>query len=131
MFGVFGALVPVIYCGGLLYYFIDLSESMDEATKNGLGPTELGLAAVGLLFSIPLMVKVVRLFGRPRSPESTGPSGPDVSTHDDESGFDADAVIARHMQRQFAKAAPGAPAAPPAHVGGEPPSRPGFGRRIR
>ena len=130
-FGVFGALMPVIYCGGLLYYFIDLSGSMDEATKSGLGPTELGLGAVGLLFCIPLMVKVVRLFGKLRSPASSGRGSPDASTTHDEKGFDADAVLARYMARQSAKASPNAPAPPPAHEGGEPVSRPNFGRRIR
>jgi hypothetical protein len=131
VFGVSGALMPVIYCGGLLYYFIDLSESMDEATKSGLGPTELGLGAVGLLFCIPLLVKVVRFFGKLRSPASSGRGDPDASTKDDEKGFDADAVLARYMARQSAEVSPGAPAAPPAHEGGEAVSRPSFGRRIR
>ena len=39
VFGVIGALVPILYCGGLLYYFLDLSGSVHEAQTLGLGPT--------------------------------------------------------------------------------------------
>ena len=130
-FGVIGALVPILYCGGLLYYFLDLSGSVQEAETDGLGPTLLGLGAVGLLFCVLLIVKIVRIFGGPRSPRSGGRGGPDSSTHDDEGGFDADAVVARYMARRSAEAAPGSPAAPPAHESGGPARRPGFGRKIR
>ena len=104
---------------------------MQGAEEIGLGPTLLGLGAVGLLFCIPLIVKIVRLFAGPRSPGSGGRGGPDASTHDDEGGFDADAVVARYMARRAAEAARGTPAAPPAHEGGGPARRPGFGRKIR
>ena len=125
-FGVMGAIVPILYCGYLLYYFLDLSGSMQEAETDGLGPTLIGLGAVSLLFSIPLIMKVVRIFAGPRSPGS----GPDASAGDDESGFDADAAIARYMAGRSADAAPNAPSAPPAHRGG--PAKPsGFGRKIR
>jgi len=50
-FGVIGALVPILYCGSLLYYFLDFSGSVQEAETDGLGPTLLGLGAVGLLFA--------------------------------------------------------------------------------
>ncbi len=42
VFGVIGVLGPIIYGGGLLYYFIDLSGSVQEAEAIGLGPTVLG-----------------------------------------------------------------------------------------
>ena len=129
VFGVIGAVVPVLYCGGLLYYFLDLSGSVQEAEQDGLGPTLLGLGIVGLLFCIPLIVKIVRIFAGPRSPGSGGRGGPDASTHDGE--FDADAAVARYMARRSAEAAPGSPAAPPAHERGGPARRPGFGRKIR
>jgi hypothetical protein len=70
VFGVIAALVPVLYCGGLLYYFLDNTGSVEDATAIGLGPTLLGLGAIGLIFCIPLIVKAVRLFSGPRSPES-------------------------------------------------------------
>ena len=131
VFGVIGALVPILYCGGLLYYFLDLSGSVQEAEQDGLGPTLLGLGIVGLLFCIPLIVKIVRIFAGPRSPGSGGRGGPDASTHDGEGGFDADAAVARYMARRSAEAAARSPAAPPAHEGGGPARRPGFGRKIR
>ena len=129
VFGVTRALVPVLYCGGLLYYFLDVSGSVQEAETIGLGPTLLGLGVVGLLFCIPLILKIVRIFARPRSPGSGG--GPDTSGRDDESGIEADAAIARYMARQSAQAAPNAPIVSLAREGGGPARRPGFGRKIR
>ena len=124
-----GALVPILYCGYLLYYFLDISGSVEEAKVDGLGPTLMGLAVVGLLFCIPFLVKIVRLFKGPRSPGAGGNGGPDAPTGD--GGFDADAVIARYMARQSAQAAPSSPAAPPASGGRGPVGRPSFGRKIR
>ena len=131
VFGVIGALVPILYCGSLVYYFFDLSGSVQEAETIGLGPTLLGLGVVGLLFCIPLIMKIVRIFVGPRSPGSGGRGGPDASTHDAEGGFDADAALTRYMARRSAEAAPGSPAALPAHEGGGPARRPSFGRKIR
>jgi hypothetical protein len=130
VFGVIGALVPVVYCGGLLYYFLDLSGSANDVVANGLGPTVLGLGIVGLLFCIPLIVKVVRILIAPHSPVSSGRSGSDTSTPTGESGFDADEVIARHMARRSAEAGAGLPTVPLAHEGDGPAARPTFGRKI-
>ena len=131
VFGVLGALVPVLYWGGLFYYFLDVSGSVQEAETIGLGPTLLGLGALGLIFCIPLILKIVRIFGGPRSSGSGGRGGPDASSHDDDGGFDADAVVARYMARRSAEAAFGSPAAPAAHRSGGSARRPGFGRKIR
>ena len=117
-FGVIGALVPIFYCGSLIYYFLDLSGSMQEAGEDGLSPTQLGLGVVSLLFAIPLMMKVVRIFTRPRS-------GPDAPTDDDKSGFDADAAIARYLAQRSTDA----PIVSPGR--GEPARPSGFGRRTR
>jgi hypothetical protein len=130
-FGVIGALGAILYCGRLLYYFLDLSGSVQEAERDGLGPTLLGLGVVGLLFCILLIVKIVRIFAGPRSPGSGGRGGPDASTHDGEGGFDADAAIARYMASRSTEAARGSPAAPLEHEGGGPARRPSFGRKIR
>ena len=131
VFGVIGALVPILYCGGLLYYFLDLSGSVHEAQTLGLGPTLLGLAVVGLLFCIPLILKIVRICAAPRSPGSGGRGAPNAPAHDGDSAFEADAVVARYMAQRSAEAASPPPAAPPAHGGGGPASRPSFGRKIR
>ena len=97
MFGVIGALVAVLYWGGLLYYFFDVAGSVENARQLGLGPTLLAIAAFGLLFLIVLVVRIARMAGRPPSPGKDGHDGSDASKHDDEGGFDADAAIARYM----------------------------------
>ena len=51
IFRAIGAIVPVFYCGGLLIYFIHQGGSLEGAISIGLGPTLLGLAIVGLLFT--------------------------------------------------------------------------------
>ena len=124
--GLIRVLVPVLYCGGLLFYFFDISGGSVEGVETiGLGPTMIGLGAVGLLFCIPLILKTMRIVSGPRSPGS----GPDKPTDEDRSGFDADAAIARYMAQRSAEAVPSAPAARPARPAGGPASRPGFGRR--
>jgi hypothetical protein len=132
VFGVAGAVVPVLYCGGLLYYFLDVGGSVQQATEIGLGPTILGLGVVGLIFCIPLIIKIARLFSGPRSPGSGSRPDPD----EDDSGFDADAAIARYMASRSAEStAPSAPIVSPARGGGfgsaGPVARQGFGRKVR
>jgi len=123
VFGVVGALVPILYCGGLLYYFFDVGGSVQGAEDIGLGPTLLGLGVLSLLFCIPLILKLVRIFTAARTPGS----GPDTPGQDDEGGFEADAAIARYMARRSPEAAPGSPTVPPPRGG--PAKRSGFGRR--
>ena len=128
VFGVIGALMPVIYFGYLIYYFLDVSGSMHDAEQNGLGPILIGLGVVAALFGLVALVRTVRIFIRPREPRSGGDDGPDDSGPDDT--FDADAVVARHLALRRAEAASGSapsPAAPPARDA----KRPGFGRRKR
>lgn len=120
VFGVFGALLPVVYCGSLLYYFLDLSGSMDEAVTNGLGPTVVGLGAVGMLCCIPLLIKVVGMFNGARS----GPRQRTASANEAEGEFDADAVLAGYMAKQANTTAA------PAHDGSEPAARTTFGRKV-
>ena len=106
--GVMATLVPILYCCGLLYYFLDVSGSPQQATRDGLGPTLLGLGAVALLFTIPLILKIVLLVGAMRPPGSGASGGPSGGSSGGASGgpgdsapsgFDADAVIARYMAR--------------------------------
>jgi hypothetical protein len=117
--------------GDAACYFLDLSGSVEQAKMDGLGPTLLGLGAVGLLFCIPLIVKIVRIFAGPRSPGSGGRGGPDGSTHDSEGGFDADAALARYMAGRSEEAVAGPPVAPPTHDGRGLATRPSFGRKIK
>jgi hypothetical protein len=135
VFGVASALMPVLYCGVLAYYFLDISGSVQNVEDNGLGPTEIGLAAIGLVFCIPMILKVIRLFSRPRSPGPDGENGPDAPPPDDQGGFDADAAIARYMAQRAVEATAAPAAAPvtarPAPHNNAPAARPGFGRRGR
>jgi hypothetical protein len=120
-----GSFVPVIYCGWLAYYFFHVSGSVQEAENNGLASTILGLAIVGLLFCIPLVVKLVLVFIELRKPRSDGGSG--GSPHSGNDTFDADAVVARYMAQRPANAASGSPAVD----GSGSASRPVFGRKAR
>lgn len=113
VFGIIAALLPLGYCGYLLLYFKDVSGEIGPV-QTGLGPTMLGLGAVGLIFVIPLLLKLVKLF-------AGGPSGREVAVA--ESSFDPDAALARYLARKAA----GVVEAPPE----EPqPPRGGFGRKI-
>ena len=105
-----GTIGAIAYCAYLLYYFVDVTGSVQEAQVNGLGPTLMGLAIVGLIFCIVLVVKIARMFARPRS---TG-SGPDRWADDGESGFDAEAAVARYMARRSTEAAAAAATVAPA-----------------
>jgi hypothetical protein len=127
--GIIGALIPVVYCGGLIYYFVNGFGSVSEAQANGLGPTLLGLAVVGGLFCIALLVKIVRIILAARATPASGRRArSDTSAERD---FDADEVIARHMARQSAQATADSPMTPSAHDPGAPANRPTFGRKLR
>lgn len=123
-FGIVSALVPVIYCCGLLYYFVDTSGSLEEARAIGLGPTVLGLGIVGFLFSIPAIVKAIRLVARLLSPGSGGGDTPKGGGK-----LDPDAAIARYLAKQSAGGATRVSDAPRAPIGSGPSDRPSFGRR--
>jgi hypothetical protein len=87
----------------------------------------LGLGAIGLLLSVPLIMKVVRKFVGWRLP------GDEPPVHDD-NAVDADAMIARYKAQQSTDPAPPprAPkAAPPVSKLAPSASRPSFGRRTR
>ena len=130
VFGLFGTLFSVLYCGYLVHYFLHISGSWQEAQNSGLGPTIVGLSIVGAIFLFVFIVQIILTFVAWRSGRSGG--GYRTTRHnddDDDDGFDADAVIARYMARESAEAATNAPSVPPRNGGGSPPKRPGFGRK--
>ena len=132
VFGVIGALVAVLYCGGLIYYFVNGAGSVEDAQSIGLGPTLLGLGLIGLLFCVVLVVKIARVSIGTRSSGSGWRGGLSATTNDGEGEgeFDADAAVRRYMARQSAEAAGGSPAAPSTiSVDGQ--ARPTFGRKVR
>ena len=122
-------IVPIIYCGCLVYYFLDVSGSVQEAANDGLGPTILGLGAVGLLFSVPFILNIVRFLAGLHSRGRGGGGGSAPLKQDD--AFDADAVIARYKAQQSTEAGSGAAAAPLTQKGGGPAKGPSFGRKTK
>jgi hypothetical protein len=128
VFGVTRALLPVLYFGALAAYFLRVSGgSMEGIQLLGLGPTIIGLVAVGFLFCIPLILKVGKLFNGP--PPGSSRSDDD----DDNSSFDADAAIARYMaSKRSEESIANVQASPPSPNGRGFQSGPakGFGRRI-
>jgi len=126
IFGLMRTIVPVVYCGGLVWYFLDLSGSVEDAKAIGLWPTLVGLSVVGLLFCIPLIFKIVWIILGLRSPR-TGSHG-DADTPG--SGFDADAAIARFKAQRSADVASSARTTPAAPASGGPGQRHSFGRKV-
>jgi len=131
VFGVTRALLPVLYFGGLAVYFMRVSGgSMEGIQLLGLGPTIVGLVAVGFLFCIPLILRVGKLFNRPPG------GGRPPKDDDDDSGFDPDAAIARYMaSKRTEESSPpiSRPVPRPPSNGGfqSGPAKPaGFGRRV-
>lgn len=97
VFGLVGALLPVAYCGGLVWFFQGQTGGVEFITSAGLGPTVIGLGALGVLFCIPLILKLTKIVTAPAKPvKVTGiPDAP-------ESEFDADAALARYLARKAA-----------------------------
>ena len=126
VYGVARAVVPIGYCGYLLYYFLDVGGSAEEAWDIGLGPTLLGLGVVALLFCVPLFFKIKRLFRSLHLPWPGGPAD-DENGNDDDGGAAADAAIARYLARKAAEEAAAPPR--PAQQRGGPAARPSFGRK--
>jgi hypothetical protein len=122
--GVIGALLPVAYCGGLLYYFTQ-NNTLEGPVGQGLGPTVLGLGAIGLLFCAPVIFKLLKLFA-PAKPEPGKVR--DAVDEDEGSGFDADAALARYMARKAAAGGEIPAAAAPVSFDAPAP-RPSFGRK--
>lgn len=130
MFKLILSLLPLVFIGGLLFYFTGLEGWNGGALSQGLGPTVLGLGAVGLIFCIPLAFRLLKLTITPRGPsEATGGE----AEEEEASGFDADAALARYLARkaEAGEATPERGAERPlAFPHGDAPPRPVFGRKI-
>lgn len=137
-FSFIGMLLPVLYFGGFLYYFSGVGGgTLQGAVDMGLGPTMLGLATLGLLFSIKPLWLILRftiglVAGRPAPGTRGGSSGPrDDGGAGESSGFDADDAIARYLARR--EAGDGSAAAAASLVAADPveplPPRAAFGRK--
>jgi hypothetical protein len=111
-FGLVGALLPVLFCGGLLLYLSNVRNAFGGWLDGALGPTMLGLAATGLIFLVLFALKLRRLSAPP--PPKTG--GLDA-LDEPKSDFDPDAALARYMARRNAAPVPPADRPPPGSFG--------------
>lgn len=127
-FGLIAAAIPVIYCGGFLLYFGGVRSAFGGMVDSQLGPTMIGLGAIGLVFLILFVLKILRLFGGKAAPAAGGGGPVDQAPKDEPSDFDPDAAIARYLAKR--PPGPRGPASPfAAHEGGRPTGQPGFGRK--
>ncbi len=120
-FGLLAAILPVAYCGYLFFYFLGTGQSPGAIGTSGLGPTLLGLGAIGLLLLIPLVFRLLKLV------TGSGAARTAVPDSETESSFDPDAVIARYLERRAAEGYP--PPQPESSTTGAAPERPVFGRK--
>ena len=123
-FGLIGALLPVLFCGGFLLYFDNVRRAFGGLVDSGIGPTMIGLAVFGLLFLVLFLLKLRRFLAPPAPPAS----GDRVAAALDQtpSDFDPDAAFARYMARRPSGSVP------MTRLGGDDPDRPppgSFGRK--
>lgn len=111
------SLLPLAYIGWLLFHFTSFDGWSDGLLSGGLGPTVLGLGAIGLLLCIPMLLRLLKLVIAPRGPSPARPGDPP-----EEPAFDADAALQRYLARKAAGEVD-------ASIPGETP-RPVFGRKI-
>ena len=110
--GVIGALVPIIYIGWMLRHFVGVGGGTAEGVAGiGLGPTVIGLSIVGLLFALPLIIKLLRATtGVNRVPGASFDVKPKPGDVADAPAFDADAAFANYMRNRDTSAVTETPA---------------------
>lgn len=119
------ALIPAVYIGGLIWYFMGFGGGSAEGlVAIGLGPTVAGLTIVGIILTLPLLVKLLGFAtGANRVPGARvmviGDTLPETE------GFDADAALASYMSKR----AEGPPLGEDMQPSPGTP-RPQFGRRV-
>ncbi|MBN8806974.1 MAG: hypothetical protein J0I47_01860 [Sphingomonas sp.] len=131
MLGLAFALVPILYCGGLVYYLnaaprhvegvLGVPGGATGGMTQQIGPTVLGLGALGVIFAFVFVLKLMRA-ATGKTPEVAAAD----SASDEGEPFDADAALARYMARKAAGTID-APAAPTSEAAVPAPR--GFGRK--
>ncbi len=124
VFGVVVAALAVLYFGGMVYYFTTVGGGVLDDPMSGLGPTIIGLGFFGLLAFAVLLFKVLKLFMP--APKTVVYTTSDRLQDAPTSDFDADAVMARYLERKATEGPPSDGAGAPAAA---PPEFKGFGRR--
>lgn len=102
--GIMVGLIPIVYIGWLLYYFVGVGGGTAEGVAGiGLGPTVIGLSIVGLLFALPLIIKLLRATtGVNRVPGASFEAKLKPGEVVVEPEFDADAAFASYMRKREA-----------------------------
>lgn len=102
--GIIGALIPLVWIGWLLYYFVGVGGNTAEGVAGiGLGPTVIGLSIVGLLFALPLIIKLLRTTtGVNRVPGAGFDNKLKPGEVVVEPAFDADAALANYLRKREA-----------------------------
>lgn len=126
-----GMLVPLLYFAGLIYYFSGVGGgTLQGVIGIGLGPTVIGLAAIGLLFAIkPLLMLFRFIIGLTTGVGTTQAivtAGRNAGEEKGGDGFDADAAMARYLaKREVGDVGP----LEQSHSESVAPPRPSFGRK--
>lgn len=133
--GIVVGLIPLVYIGWLLRHFMSVGGGTAEGIVGiGLGPTVLGLSIVGLLFALPLIIKLIRsASGVNRVPGAgfTAAPKPGEVSASETVNFDADAAFANYMRNRDVSAVPvEAPVSDGFDAGPVTPRPGGFGRKI-
>lgn len=90
----FLGIVPVFWFGGLAIYLYRVNDSMGGVASQQLMPTVIGLSAISLLLSLPILFKLLGLaFAKPKAGKT-----PEGGRGD----FDADATISRYLEQKAA-----------------------------
>jgi len=102
--GIIGGLIPLVWIGWLLYHFVGVGGGTAEGVAGiGLGPTVIGLSIVGLLFALPLIIKLLRATtGVDRVPGASFEAKLKPGEVVVEPEFDADAAFASYMRKREA-----------------------------
>jgi hypothetical protein len=94
----FLGIVPVFWFGGLAIYLYRVNASMGGVASQQLMPTVIGLAAISLLLSLPILLKLVRL----ASGSAAKPAKKGAAEDSARGDFDADAAITRYLEKKAA-----------------------------
>ncbi len=125
--GLFFAVVPILFIGGLLLYLNNVRGAFYGLLDGALGPTMFGLAAIGLLFVFTFVLKIRKAATPPAPPPANVGDRVDAVLAETKTDFDADAAFARYMAKRGQGGQ--SPASGLTPLGGAPARSGSFGRK--
>jgi hypothetical protein len=96
-FGLVGAALPVLICGGFLLYFNNVRGAFGGLIDGQIGPTMFG---IGVFFILFLVLFLVKLWKRAGTPPASPIARAEAALETERNDFDADAAFARYMSRR-------------------------------